>query len=76
MMTDDTDGATRYAIIVKGHLDLAWEDWFDDLCVRPTGDGNTKLCGLVVDQAALYGILRRINNLGITLISVNPEEEA
>jgi len=75
MMTDDTDGAIRYAIVVKGHLDLAWRDWFDDLILVYTEDGNTRLSGIVADQAALYGILKRVNNLGITLISVNRQQE-
>jgi hypothetical protein len=71
MMTHNTDGSTHYAIIIKGYLDLEWRDWFNDLDIIHSGDGNTSLSGMVADQAALYGILKQINNLGLTLISVN-----
>lgn len=71
-MMSSTDHAMRYTITIEGHLDAGWQEWFDDLSLMPTEDGNTQLCGVITDQAALYGILRRINNLGIHLISVNP----
>ena len=73
MMTDSTDHHTHYAIEVEGHLDTEWQEWFDDLTVTTTAGGNTRLHGAIVDQAALYGILRRINNLGLRLLSVNRE---
>ena len=73
MMTDSTGRHTHYAIEVEGHLDTEWQEWFDDLAIVPTAEGNTRLCGAIVDQAALYGILRRINNLGLRLLSVNRE---
>lgn len=63
----------RYTIIVDGRLDQSWESWFDGLSIVPAADGKSQLTGMVADQAALYGILRRINHLGLTLISVNPE---
>lgn len=72
-MTDCTDGLRRYEIRIAGQLDAGWQAWFDDLCITPTDDGDTVLHGEIVDQAALYGILKRINNLGLLLISVNPE---
>jgi hypothetical protein len=71
MMTHNSDDPTSYTIIVKGYLDLEWRDWFDDLDIVHTGDGNTSLSGMIADQAALYGVLKRINNLGLSLISVN-----
>lgn len=72
-MTDCTDGLRRYEIRIAGQLDVGWQAWFDDLCIAPTDDGDTVLHGEIVDQAALYGILKRINNLGLRLISVNSE---
>lgn len=73
MMAADTDRPMQYEIRVEGQLDAAWQAWFDDLFITTTDDGNMTLCGLVADQAALYGILRRINKLGLRLISVNPQ---
>jgi hypothetical protein len=63
-----------YKIVIKGHLDAQWRDWFDDLSLELTDDGNTALSGAIVDQAALHGVLKKINNLGLTLISVTPQE--
>ncbi|MEZ4834335.1 MAG: hypothetical protein R2873_20505 [Caldilineaceae bacterium] len=71
MMRDDTDRPTQYEIKIHGQLDEQWRAWFEDLCVLPTDDGDTLLRGALADQAALYGVLRRINNLGLRLISVN-----
>jgi hypothetical protein len=71
MMTDNADRQMHYEIKVHGKLDDQWQAWFDDLCTMATVDGDTILHGTVVDQAALYGILRRVNNLGLRLISVN-----
>ena len=50
---------------------MRWQAWFEDLTITPTDDGNTMLHGFLVDQAALHGVLKRVNNLGLTLISVN-----
>lgn len=75
MMTDNTDHPMCYEIIVKDQLDTQWQAWFDDLVITLTQDGNTSLRGVVVDQAALYGILKRIHNLGLRLISVNLQVE-
>jgi hypothetical protein len=71
MMTDNRDRPMCYEIIVKGHLNVQWQAWFEDLNISPTEDGDTILSGAIVDQAALYGVLKRINNLGLRLISVN-----
>ena len=66
-----------YEIRVAGHLSPQWMDWFEGLVVSLEADGNTLLTGQVADQAALYGLLKKIRNLGLILVSVNriqPEE--
>ena len=60
----------RYEIHLRGRLDPSWSDWFDGLAVSPTGTGETLLSGLVVDQAALYGILLRLRDLSLELLSL------
>ena len=60
----------RYLIGVDAHLDPAWSNWFDGLTVVRHDDGTTSLIGEVVDQAALYGLLGRLRDLGATLLSV------
>lgn len=75
MMTDHAEHPTRYEIKVAGQLDPQWRDWFDDLDIAPDEAGNTTLRGAIVDQAALFGILKRINKLGLRLISVNPQRD-
>lgn len=75
MMTDSTAHDTRYAIRVKGQLDTEWQAWFDGLTITADADGNSTLRGAIVDQAALFGILKRINKLGLQLISVNPQPD-
>ena len=64
---------TFYQIIIKDHLDTRWQDWFDGLTFTLTDDGYTILSGVIADQASLHGVLRKIRNLGLTLISVNPQ---
>jgi len=61
----------RYEIRLKGHLDDRWTEWFESLTVSLEEDGNTLLTGLVVDQAALHGLLKKIRDLGLPLVSVN-----
>ncbi len=58
-------------IRLDGQLDARWADWFDGMALVPHDDGTTTLVGSVVDQAALHGLLRRVGDLGMTLISVN-----
>ncbi len=60
-----------YQIRIKGHLSSQWSDWFDGLNVDLEEDGNTLLTGPVVDQAALHGLLRKVRDLGMPLLSVN-----
>lgn len=64
---------TRYQIKFKDHLDTRWQDWFDGLTITLTDDGHTILSGIIVDQAALHGVLKKIRNLGLILVSVNPQ---
>ena len=61
---------TNYRITIEGHLDLNWSDWFDNMTISYDEQGNTVLTGPVIDQPALHGILDRIQNLNLTLISV------
>jgi len=63
-----------YEIRIKGHLDDQWAGWFGNLTITPEENGNTLLTGLVVDQAALYGWLRKVRDLGMPLLSVNRVE--
>lgn len=57
-------------IVVKGHLDSHWSDWLEGMTITHTAEQNTMLCGEVADQSALYGLLSRLRDLGLTLISV------
>jgi hypothetical protein len=61
----------QYEIRLKGQLDESWADWFGGLGIIHQDNGETLLIGALADQAALYGLLNRINTLGIQLISVN-----
>jgi len=65
-----------YHITVKGNLDLKWSDWFDGFSITPQDNGETLMIGLVVDQAALHGLLAKIRDLGLPLLSVQCVEEA
>ena len=60
-----------YEIRLKGHLEPRWADWFDGLTLTQESDGTTVLSGSVVDQAALYGLLGKVRDLGLPLIAVN-----
>jgi hypothetical protein len=60
----------HYRIRIRGHLDEAWSDWFDGLAITQGEDGTTTMAGPLVDQAALYGLLNRLRDLGATLLAV------
>ena len=59
-----------YEIRLKGHLDARWADWFDGLTITLEEDGDTLLTGPVMDQAALHGLLKKVRDLGMPLLSV------
>ena len=61
----------RCEIRVQGHLEARWAAWFDGLTLTRGSDGTTTICGPVADQAALHGVLQKIRDLGLPLISVN-----
>jgi hypothetical protein len=66
-----------YDIRLAGHLDPRWVAWFDGLAVTAQADGSTVIAGHIPDQAALHGILQRVRDLGLTLVSVTqPEDDA
>jgi hypothetical protein len=70
----DTPAANtqHYEIRLKGHIEARWVAWFDGFAVVLDEDGNTRLRGLVADQAALHGLLKKVRDLGLPLLSVNP----
>ena len=72
--TTDPGQPLVYQIRLKGHLGSQWADWFDGLTITLEEDGDTLLTGPVVDQAALHGLLRKVRDLGMPLISVSPVE--
>jgi hypothetical protein len=61
-----------YQIRIKGHLGTQWADWFEGMTIRLEENGDTLLTGPVIDQAALYGILKKVRDLGLPLVSAGP----
>jgi len=72
--TEDHDEPGRYEIRIKGHLEDRWADWFEGMTITLEEDGDTLLTGPVADQAALHGLLKRVRDLGLPLLSVNSVE--
>jgi hypothetical protein len=70
----DPDRPMIHQIRVRGHLGREWADWFGGLAVTREADGDALLAGPVVDQAALHALLKKIRDLGLTLLSVNRVE--
>jgi hypothetical protein len=68
--TEDHHEPGQYEIRLKGHLDTRWADQFAGLSFTHASDGTTILAGPVVDQAALYGLLRNVRDLGLPLVAV------
>ena len=68
--TGDRHSPGAYEIRVKGHLDSRWSHWFDGMALTHERDGTTLIHGLAVDQAALHGLLQRIRDTGLPLVSV------
>ncbi len=69
-LTPHPPDAGRYQIRLAGHLDSRWTTWFDGLTVSYESDGTTVISGQVPDQAALHGLLQRVRDLGLPLVSV------
>lgn len=67
----DSDEPLVYQIRIKGQLDNRWADWFEGLTITLAEDGFTLLTGPVADQAALHGLLKKVRDLGMPLVSVN-----
>jgi hypothetical protein len=70
-----TTGADYYEIRVRGLLDSHWSGWFEGMTLRRLGNGETLIAGPIEDQAALHGILAKIRDLGLQLLSVVCVEE-
>jgi hypothetical protein len=71
----DLDKEEVYRIRVEGHLDKKWSDWFDGFAITPQANDRTLLTGPVADQCALHGLLAKIRDLGLSLVSVERVEE-
>ena len=69
------DDATEYDIRVKGRLASRWAEWFGGMTLTPEDDGTTVISGVVADQSALHGLLRRLHDLGLALVSVTPSRQ-
>jgi hypothetical protein len=63
-----------YEIRLKGHLDSQWTEWFGGLTITLEEDGTTLLTGPIIDQAALHGLLKKVRDLGMPLVSISPVE--
>ena len=67
----DAEQPMVYQIKIKGHLVPQWTDWFEGLTITLEEGGDTLLTGTVIDQAALHGLLKKVRDLGMPLLSVN-----
>lgn len=68
--TNQDPGAGRYEIRVRGHLAPRWGAWFEGMSLTACADGTTVIHGTVADQSALHGLLRKLSDIGVPLISV------
>ena len=75
-MTTRRPLAQQYEIRVKGHLGPRWAAWFDGLSLTSEDDGTTVIRGPVVDQAALHGVLQKLRDIGVPLISLTRSPDA
>jgi hypothetical protein len=71
MSTDRSPEPGQYEIRLEGHLHSRWAAWFDGMTLTNESDGTTVLSGPVVDQAALHGLLQRVRDVGLALVSVS-----
>ncbi len=69
--TTDPSQPIVYQIRIEGHLGREWADWFEGLAITALDNGETLLTGPVIDQAALHGVLKKVRDLGMPLVSVN-----
>jgi len=67
----DSSQSTIYEIRIRGHLSSQWTDWFEGLSITLI-EGDTLLAGPIVDQAALHGLLKKVRDVGLSLVSINP----
>lgn len=77
-MAGPSANKVHYEILLQGQLNARWADWFDGMSITLDDNGNTLLSGPLVDQAALHGILKKVRDVGLTLLSVNsikPEDK-
>ena len=74
MIDTQNSNSKVYEIRLKGHLDARWVKWFDGLAITQDENGNTLLSGPVADQPALHGILKKVRDVGLPLLSVNSVE--
>jgi len=72
--TTDFDEPLAYQIRLKGQLGSEWSEWFGGLNITPDADGHTLLISPAIDQAALHGLLKKVRDLGLPLLSINPIE--
>ena len=74
-MPAEHHGPGQYQLRIRGNLDSSWTDWFEGMALTQENDGTTSLCGPVLDQAALHGLLAKVRDIGATLIAVNLLED-
>jgi len=74
-MPAEQHGPGQYQLRIRGHLNSSWSDWFEGMVLTQEDDGTTTLCGPVVDQAALHGLLEKVRDIGATLMAVNLLED-
>jgi hypothetical protein len=72
--TEEHGEPELYEIRLKGHLDDRWADWFEGLTITRAANGETLLAGPVADQAALHGLIKKVRDLGMSLVSISPIE--
>jgi hypothetical protein len=73
-LTPDPNEPAAYQIRLRGQLGSEWAGWFGGLSITLDADGNTLLISPAIDQAALHGLLKKVRDLGLSLISINPVE--